>query len=876
MEDSLNLSDLQSNSSSYEEDKMDTMDRRQGAFGNASATEPSASYYRMQGSVWAMATIQSGGETPERIGVDCARVYRLWRTVTGEEGDDSMNGRERTYIQRQLDTQPDILAFFTMQPNSTQLKLVHSLSRFTGFQDPDAERKVFEGKTIAFCGDGNNPSALVCPQEAFLNISVSLPPPDLVLKRPSALLEAQETTGWVRTDVPGMAYIPGKWLETFMKGSWKPASAIDWIQNEVGDWTMVERARITPLLNWLRAASVQKSPQQRNTSALAFQWDAIRPDAEFNEWSTLRLKRLLRSWRKPLVLKQYEQHLKRDAAAAAVGDSDSSAEDAYAGAHVFLHPEETRGDNYTLDELENVEGKRSKDFSSRLYITALNVKDRSVFLRTRFSDNAEMTSNLNLVRDYFKATVSTKNYTSAKVALTELLTSFFMMDQTHYLTAACILASSLSNHGEKTLFEINKAMVKQADDMPAERRRLVVLMDIVFSKVSHKRFLVDRGGSNIYRLVHCLTTGTTGQQKYSSLLYCIFAISLQLCLLAYVFIEIGTIIKRGEIDFLDIYQYRMLPLAVISFFFSVMLAYPAVKNAVEVYKFYDSISILWIIDFFANVMVPILIVLSGFFIISLADTYIEAVLNSTALFFIAEIDDILPHLLGMDASSIVQDYLVDKALREYDSVRKLSNEEIQERVEHKIPKIDFSDYFLTNSKESGACYENNIVFQPFEVTEDDTVDGETQLAIKNVVTIGCILKSIDWRYTTGFPNTTKPRIGYLRLVRWDGQVVEIKHRGIDDRSGNEFTDSNEKGRAYSISGVLLITHFRMADSVLHLRVCGSKTPKDFLDAFQYYSLWNFKHEVKSMLLNKTDKPAKRKVTPHGLPSTDTSEFQGEA
>eukprot|EP00978_Attheya_sp_CCMP212_P031003 scaffold115889_cov41-Attheya_sp.AAC.1 len=304
-----------------------------------------------------------------------------------------------------------------------------------------------------------------------------------------------------------------------------------------------------------------------------------------------------------------------------------------------------------------------------------------------------------------------------------------------------------------------------------------------------------------------------------------------------------------------------------------MLAFQAVKKAFKAKNIYDFISFLLIFDLLANVIVPILIVIFGFLIISSADTYIDAVLNSTALIFIVEIDDILPRLLGMDVSSIVQDYLVDKALREYDSVRKLSNKVIQERVE-KIPKIDFSDYFLTNSKESGACHEDNIVFQPFEVTKDDAedgddetqlaiddedgdeetqlainddaVDGETQLAIKNVVTIGCILQRIVWRYTTGFPNTTKPRIGYLRLVRWDGQVEEIKHRGFD-RSGEKCTDSNENGREYSISGVLLITYFRMADSVLHLRVCGSKTPKDFLDAFQYYSLWNLKPGLKSML-----------------------------
>eukprot|EP00978_Attheya_sp_CCMP212_P007107 scaffold16540_cov26-Attheya_sp.AAC.2 len=45
----------------------------------------------------------------------------------------------------------------------------------------------------------------------------------------------------------------------------------------------------------------------------------------------------------------------------------------------------------------------------------------------------------------------------------------------------------------------------------------------------------------------------------------------------------------------------------------------------------------------------------------------------------------------------------------------------------------------------------------------------------------------------------------------------------------------------------------MAGSILHLRVRGSKTPKDFLDALHYYSLWNFDYQVTSMLLNKAAK-----------------------
>ena len=134
------------------------------------------------------------------------------------------------------------------------------------------------------------------------------------------------------------------------------------------------------------------------------------------------------------VLKKFEENLERDAALT---------NDPYAGALVFLHPGDDRK-NYTDEELEYVNGQRTVDFSSRIYITALNVQHITTILRTPFSDNAEHTSHLNYVRDYFKAANSTKHYTSAKAALTQLLTMFFNMSNTH-----CVVSRSFTSASAK-------------------------------------------------------------------------------------------------------------------------------------------------------------------------------------------------------------------------------------------------------------------------------------------------------------------------------------------------------------------------------------------------------------------------------------------
>jgi len=582
------------------------------------------------------------------------------------------------------------------------------------------------------------------------------------------------------------------------------------------------------------------------------------------------------------VLKQFAENLERDAALA---------NDPYAGSIVILHPGEERK-NYTDEELECVNGQRSVDFSSRIYITALNVKNNTTILRTRFSDNAEHASYLNYVRDYFKAANSTKHYTSAKAALTQLLTMFFNMSNTHYYNSACTMASALSDHGEKTLFEIDPAMVEHAKDIPAARQRLVYLMDIVFSKVSIKRYLIDEEGYNIYRLVHCITKREKKKKVFSKTLlyplgYCIFSFLLQMCLLAYVIFE-NISIDKVELDFTDLATYKMVPLALLSTIFSIILASPEWKQAGVVYEFYGGsvFSFLWAVDFFVNVVIPLIVVFAGFILIALAESYIDAVLNTTALLFISEIDDLLPGVLEMNYVSIVQDYLVDEALDQFDTRCDLTDGEVERKIKtgnEKVPPINFCDLFLTNTKESGACFEDGILFQPFEVTEDDK---GTQLAHKNVVTKGCILTEIEWCYTTLFPNTTKPRISYLRLVKLDGSEFEIVQRTVDPKTNKVTATTVPVGPTHCVSGVFVITNFQMSDSVLHLRVCGSNTPEDFLKAFDYYSLWELAPNLDSDLIRKyhsktrttavASKQSSRQAQNYQVPDFQRNESAGEA
>merc|ERR1712238_530163 len=93
------------------------------------------------------------------------------------------------------------------------------------------------------------------------------------------------------------------------------------------------------------------------------------------------------------------------------------------------------------------------------------------------------------------------------------------------------------------------------------------------------------------------------------------------------------------------------------------------------------------------------------------------------------------------------------------------------------------------------------------------------------VTVDCLLKKIEWKYTTGYPKTTKPRVGYLRLTKINGQTVEIV------RKKDPFGIVGISEESHSYEGLIIVTTFQMSEDVIKLRACGSHNPRDFLTAF---------------------------------------------
>lgn len=271
---------------------------------------------------------------------------------------------------------------------------------------------------------------------------------------------------------------------------------------------------------------------------------------------------------------------------------------------VFLHPGETR--NYTDDEISAIEKK--KDFESRLYVTSRphdghsgkstlvdcfipvrliatkydsSIYHFSVFLRTRHSDNHEHdTDTFDFVRDYLKASSSTKSCTAAKATLTRLLTIMIDTSGEENLTFATTMASALSRNAKNIDFEWGhendvNALLSTGMDEDELRTHLCILMHIIFTKMKQYQFMVADEGSNAYRVFYCRSKTSPGLQPF---LIAFFSFALQICLTFYVILQVkinydeGTYIENGKIKYI-----WNIPLAFLTSVYSAILAYPAVS-----------------------------------------------------------------------------------------------------------------------------------------------------------------------------------------------------------------------------------------------------------------------------------------------------------
>jgi len=533
---------------------------------------------------------------------------------------------------------------------------------------------------------------------------------------------------------------------------------------------------------------------------------------------------------------------------------------------VFLHPDEKRG--YSDDELLAL---TNRDFETRLFVTGTQCAGDSVFLRTHHTDNARHSSNFNYVRDYLKAFHVTKNWTCAKSVLTSLLTLCFQLsptkDPSRYHTFATSVASGLSRNGANTEFEgsstINSTSGKRLsrtftdrppsnkvesqvrfedDDIDLIRRKFCSLMDVIFKRMATKKFLLDDDRNNIYRLVHCET-------KYSKrkrpIITALFSFTLQIALTVYVVMEA---FSPTPINL----QY--LALAITTSIHSLMIAIYNIYETREAHRIFGGIGLLQMMDFIINSIVPTVLTVTGFIVILKCESFIDAVLDSTALLFIPEIDDQLPLILGHRVEAIIKNFLIAESIATFNEIARYPDEQFTPAglAKHNVKcGVQFTDIYITNMVEQGITADTP--FQPYQVIFDDSDMGH-QINPSSFVTVACLLKKIEWIYTTGYPRTTKPRVGYLRLTKINGEVVEIK-RKKDPYNVVGLSDVKN-----TLEGLFIITTFQMSEDIINLRVCGSYRPIDFLSAFESYSLWDINSGARKKILSLPDPSKKGEFT----------------
>jgi hypothetical protein len=482
-----------------------------------------------------------------------------------------------------------------------------------------------------------------------------------------------------------------------------------------------------------------------------------------------------------------------------------------------------------------------------------------------------------------------------KIAVADMLTTWFAMEDSQYNSMACMFASAMSNGGNNITFETKHTqddkvfIIESNTDQISARKRFVRLMHILFAKISIERTLVKEDSSNIYRLTHCLMR----LNKHSlaarvGLLASYVTFALQFTLTLYVILEL----KDGfEVEL------KMIVLSVLTTFLSILLVWPSVRKFSDIIDVYSKYDLFTLMDMVSNFVIPFILIITGAMVILVADQYIEAVLNSAALLFILEIDEILPGVLDLDSSQIVRNYLIEECFEEYDSVPAddYSCDSVALRAALDNEGIEFSDMFLTNTPERGTVVEDSSTFSPYKIDGRWCQDSKSNVIVamspSNFISPECLISKLEFCYTGGYPLSTAPRIGYVKVTMLkDGSerrffekgTRNIEYKDIDDAkkwrrvivdpheqikdpyseqmqqllqkygphestSGELHGELDEINPIYVLEGVYMITTFEMSDAIFQLRVVGSKTARMFEKAMRYYSLWDIDADSQSLL-----------------------------
>ena len=207
---------------------------------------------------------------------------------------------------------------------------------------------------------------------------------------------------------------------------------------------------------------------------------------------------------------------------------------------------------------------------------------------------------------------------------------------------------------------------------------------------------------------------------------------------------------------------------------------------------------------------------------------------------------------------MVEDHLIKKAERMYEKYLQLTDEDVmkifimnrfpdKDDLEEGRPSIrmktglgtSFTDYSITNNLEEG-----DDTLAMFRV-KTNYISGH-EILPSRVLSKDCVLKEVEWRFSS--TRSTKPVIEWLRLVKADGETVEMDCSRGDSSATASYSSATSGTDVFRLEGLLVITNFDISRSgITTLRLCGCNSVEEFIDTFEYYSLWQISSGGKEAL-----------------------------
>lgn len=376
------------------------------------------------------------------------------------------------------------------------------------------------------------------------------------------------------------------------------------------------------------------------------------------------------------------------------------------------------------------------------------------------------------------------------------------------------------------------------------REEFHALVHLIWTKVALFKKLQSH--ANVYRVAFVsFNTSNSGLLPLCSVLFCA---AFQNCLAGYVCAQVWPILAGDPFEI----NARFL-LAICFLLLTVLLTRISISTFLDLGDrglwAKSSLSVpFWLLDGLTSVVLPILVMATGFILICNSQSSSEGVLSSAALLLILKLHDLLPNLLDLPDADLIKNFISVSTVAELrDFFAQKKNRKLD------IHPVKFRS--ILDMKLGGQKVEEAIALQ-FDVGST----GLVHISNSTFVTKGCLFRRIDFLLVEGYRESAI--IPWLRLWRLEGdqplvlaaytRFAELGLEPYDAESGDDLqtnfwptvakiSTDQELSCAHSrksIRGAMLITSLKSDVWITDLRVCWAEVGQDMINSLDYCGIFS--------------------------------------